>query len=380
MDLFSNWVITHGFDLGRIQDIATAVRSGSLNSRPTLLLVPVHDAAPVPPRSLAQKECLETLVLPAFEAALSETDLSIRLSRDIEYASLSGVDAELPYTVDRGVDQPVLIALNWTGSPDDVICLSHEVAHALQILLSNHEQMPPVAREVCAFLGELVVIAHAYQLAPDMFPALCAVWHRENDTYLGSDLDALLAALADPLATYNYRLNYPIARLAAVELFNKGDGEWLRQLFASGSDAMRHLPIVDLAKRGGDVENYLPPLPEAELEQPAIDAYRSLGAMALIDLDYWEGKPQTRIDDYYTGLLRHMQDRTAFVAVNDQRQPVGYATWSRTGPDAGRTLTRFAAPFGNHRTLQRALDRHLGRESAELIFGDHGASREQVHD
>ena len=195
--------------------------------------------------------------------------------------------------------------------------------------------MPPLAREVCAFLGELLVIAHARTAAPDLYPSLCDIWHRENDAYLGSDIDLLAAALVDPQAQYHYRQNYPVARLAAVELFNRGSGEWLRRFFASGRDGLRHVPVEELANRAGDIANYLPAMPRPEPQTPAINAYRSLGAMALIDIDYWEGQSETRIEDYYADLLRHLQDQTTFVALNEQRKPIGYATWSKAAQGDG---------------------------------------------
>ncbi|PTN04146.1 hypothetical protein C8N32_101345 [Rhodovulum imhoffii] len=238
--------------------------------------------------------------------------------------------------------------------------------------------MPPLAREVCAFLGELVVIMHARTAAPELYPALCDVWHRENDAYLGLDMDLLAAALADPQAQYHYRQNYPAARLAAVELFNRGYGECLRQFFASGRDGMRHVPIEELANRAGDVANYLPAMPQPEPETPAIDAYRSLGAMALIDIDYWEGLSETRIEDYYADLLRHLHGNTAFLALNDQRKPIGYATWLKAAQEDEYTLTRQAAPFGDHRALQSALERHLGKTAGVTARHARSATQEQV--
>ena len=333
---------------------------------------------PASPCYLAQWECLETLVVPAFESRFSERDLFAKLSKRVVFTDLSLRDNAPPHTIDRGPDKPVLIALNWTESPEDVICLAHEVSHALQIILSDHERMPPVAREACAFLGELIMIEYARETDLDLFPALCNVWRRENDAYLGSDIDTMMAALADPRALYHYRLNYPVARLAAVELFNLGGGDWVRELFAAGREGMRLLPIENMANRAGELPNYFPPLPETDQEQPAINAYQSLGAMALIDIDYWEGESQTRIEEYYSGLLRHLQDRTAFIALDEQRKPIGYATWSRSPQDDGITLTRQAAPFGDHLTLQRALERHWDQRPGVLSRQGHSARREPV--
>jgi hypothetical protein len=373
-DLFTDFLSLHELERTLLLDILAAWRAGSVGGSPAQMIV----SRQIAPDRLTQNECLTHLVLPALEAALEQPDLWNTIGTETEFSTLAPECDGLPHTVDRGPDQPVLIALNWEGSPDDVICLAHEVAHAVQIILSDHKQMPPLAREVCAFLGELLVIAHARTAAPDLYPALCDVWHRENEAYLGSDLDLLSAALADPQAQYHYRQNYPVARLAAVELFNRGSGEWLRQFFASGRDGMRHIPIEKLANRAGDIANYLPAMPHSEPQTPAIDAYRSLGAMALIDIDYWEGQSEARIEDYYADLLRHLEDQTAFVALNEQRKPIGYATWSKDAQGDGCTLTRQAAPFGDHITLQRALERHLGGKAGMTARHNRSARREQV--
>lgn len=376
--LFSSYLNLHGLDRTAALDILAAWRAGSVSGIPAQLLASAPDQAQVSPSRLTQEECLTQLVVPAFEAAFKQPDIWSRICAEIEFSTLAPQGDGIPYTMDRGPDQPVLIALSWEGSSDDVVILAHEVAHALQIIFSDHRQMPPLAREVCAFLGELVVIAHARTAAPNLYPALCDVWQRENEAYLGSDLDMLEAILADPQAHYHYRQNYPVARLAAIELFNRGAGEWLGRFFASGRDGMSHVPIQDLANRAGDVANYLPPMPHPALEMPAIDAYRGLGAMALIDIDCWEVQSRVSIEDYYSDLLLHLQDQTAFVALNDQRKPIGYATWSRSGQGDEYILTRQAAPFGDHLALQRALERHLGRTAGVAARHNLSARQEQV--
>lgn len=378
MVMFREWLGLHDLDEEQLQDVIAAWRSGALTGDPPSIVELPEQGVEGTQREWTKAECFGALVRPALEEALDlQSEYNMLLKR-IEFIDVQPYDVVPPHTVDNGPEAPVLIAMKWQGTPNDMICLAHEVAHALQILLSGHDQMPPVAREVCAFLGEVLVIDHARHAAPDLHAALCDVWRAENDSYFGSDVDGLEAALADPQATYHYRQNYPIARLAAVEMFKRGKGAWLRDLFASGSQGMRHVPVAVMANRAGEIVNYLPPLPEHELERPATDAYRSLGAMALLDIDYWQGEPEKCIEDYYSGLLRHLQDRTAFVALNEQRKPIGYATWCKASQGDSVTLTRQAAPFGDHLTVQRALQRHLGREAGVSARHDRSARQEQL--
>lgn len=126
------------------------------------------------------------------------------------------------------------------------------------------------------------------------------------------------------------------------------------------------------------MENYLPPAPEPNTDQPAVNAYRSLGMMALLDIDYWEGASEDRIEDYYGHLLRNMQEQTAMVALDDEKRPVGYATWNAP-EDAGVPvqITRQSAPFGDHLTLHQKLQKRLeGRKAVSLH--KRSARREQT--
>ena len=266
-----------------------------------------------------------------------------------------------PYTADLGKGQAPRVEMAWHGTFDDVICLAHEAAHALQILLSKHETMPPVARETCAFLGELAVIDHARMQLPDLFGALCDVWRKENEAYLGRDLTALSAAIADPSTPYHYRQNYPIARLAAVELFRRDPGAWARGLFSAGAEAMRHLPIEAMAERAADVTNPLPPLPEPDAENPAADAYRSLGAVVMIDLVESGPRAQMPMGAYYDAILESMRARQVFVALDDARRPAGYATWTvAAGSDDGIQFDHLVAPYGDCESLRMSARQHAG--------------------
>lgn len=374
----SDWKRAHSLSTSSIADIIAANGAGSLTHGPSFR----EDAEPysgdqhvVLKGDLGYN--LQAYVVPAFSNLFGSLDEVTELVAQIEFAGLSRGE-ELPHTEDLGRGRPPVITMEWTGSADDLICLAHEVAHALQIMMSNHELMPPVVREACAFLGELALIAYCHEHAPSLKDALSDVWHAENERYLGSDLDALAEALNDPGTPYQYRLNYPLARLAAIQLHRRGAGDWCRDLFSSGRLGMQHLPIERMANMAGDLANYLPPMTAPDISQPTIDAYRSLGVMALLDIDYWQGESEKRIDDYYNGLLEHLRNRTAFIALSDDRKPVAYATWTKPAGANAVTITRQAAPFGDHLLLQQALEAHLGHAEGVTARHVRSARQEQV--
>ena len=371
--MIAEWLRLHKLSLDTVSDCIGCIESGhlqlDLDGRPT----DQGDKAKSVPESLDL--ALSTVIIPSFSAAFCmESSAFAALVQSICWNDVSA--SELPHMIDHGAGQPPEIRMSWQGSISDLMCLAHEVAHSVQLQLSAGSFMPPVARETCAFLGELALIDWAKRSQTDLAAKLLRVWREENQRYFGDDCDLLRAALAEPECTYFYRMNYPLARAAAVVMWRAGAD--LQRLFKSGADAMRLLPVAEIAAVAGLTQNYLPPLPQPDTAQAAIDAYRALGAMAVLDIDFWKGESERSIEDYYATLLHHLQNRTAFITLDEVRRPVGYATWRKADGDNTVTLTRQAAPFGDHLLLQKALERHLGQESDVLAQHPRSARQEQM--
>lgn len=371
--LISDWLRFHGLSFDAVFDCIGSIESGHL--RLDLDLRPEDEGVAAKSASKTLDCALRTVIIPSFSAALCmEGGAVATLVQSIGWNDVSA--DELPHTIGHGVGQPPEIRMSWQGSISDLMCLAHEVAHAVQLQLSAGSFMPPVARETCAFLGELALIDWARRTQTDLAAELLLVWREENQRYFGGDCALLRAALGDAKSAYTYRMNYPLARAAAVMMWRAGAD--LQRLFKAGSEAMNLLPLAKIADVAGLSQNYLPPLPLPDTDQPAIDAYRALGAMALLDIDFWKGESERRIEDYYATLLHHLQNRTAFIALDEVRRPVGYATWRKAAGDNTVTLTRQAAPFGDHLLLQKALERHLGQESDVQTQHPRSARQEQV--
>ena len=356
MQSIGDWLDIHGLDLRVVQDVIASHRSGQVHDAPDTHAIGLSQSVRKHGSAGARSEALSDIVIPALATFLGEGADVRGLLHRVEFAEPAGTEnVSPPYTADLGKGQAPRVEMAWHGTFDNVICLAHEAAHALQILLSSHETMPPVARETCAFLGELAVIEHARNRRPDLFGALCDVWRKENEAYLGRDLTALSAAIADPSTPYHYRQNYPIARLAAVELFRRDPGAWARGLFSAGAEAMRHLPIEAMAERAADVTNPLPPLPEPDAENPVIDAYRSLGAIVMLDLVEAGPSAQMPMGSYYSAILERMRERQVFVALDEARRPAGYATWTvAAGSDNGIQFDHLVAPYGDCESLRES--------------------------
>ena len=145
----------------------------------------------------------------------------------------------IPFTLDRGADMPPLVSLHWRATPADPLALAHEYGHAAQIAATHATgsgPMPPLAREVCAFLAELALLDQMSGWR-DTRQALHAAHMADDTIYLGRDATALRAALEDPVRPYDHRWNYPPARILAGRLFTGSDRQRLAALYAAGGRA-----------------------------------------------------------------------------------------------------------------------------------------------
>ena len=110
-----------------------------------------------------------------------------------------------PHTVDRGASELPAIVVPWrTGCAAEALSLAHELAHAVQIVATHaktpNAAMPPVAREVCAFLGERALLSRCAGEAE--LAALHVAYADDDQTYLVSDAGRLSAALAAAMLTH----------------------------------------------------------------------------------------------------------------------------------------------------------------------------------
>lgn len=354
MDRLRDWLALHDMVVTQACGILSAVRRGSARM-PHCWSKLVHE--PTRPSSIAAGG----LVADAFHGRVSPAlNTALGLCVDLSAVALRAVDDEpafVPHAIDNGPHGAPEIVVRSPRTPADLLCLAHEAAHAAQALLSGGRFMPPLAREACAFLGEIALVEWARANEPALVSGLLAAWAADDAVYCGADLERLAAALDDPDAPYDYRMNYPIARAAAVVLFETAGEGTFRALFAAGEEAMGLLPLAAIPRTSA-----LPPIPERDALVPATDAYRGLGVVALLDLVAENAYAQASIAEAYDGILAHLRTGTLHVGRDDVRRPVGYACWRETAPGPVE-ITRRVAPFDEER-LDRALEARLSARAA----------------
>lgn len=259
MHCVDEWGHLHNLEKPVLREVLSRLRSGALTQLPAVFhsgsMEAFHSGSMEAKADAAaldsQDGCLDTYINPAFDQYfdnLPDLDLPDLTSAfaGIEFRDNLGENA--PHTRDDGPECDPVVVMAWQNRPEDLMCLAHEVAHALQINLSGHAFMPPVAREVCAFLGELLLLDWCRKSNGSLCSHLLDVWREDNKQYLGEDVKSLAEKISEPKAPYHYRMNYPLARIMAVYLFENWTPKQIFDLFTSGSAAMALLPFERLAK------------------------------------------------------------------------------------------------------------------------------------
>lgn len=150
-----------------------------------------------------------------------------------EIRPLAESDFSEPHIIDHGSDKAPTVYLDYHNDSQGLMVLAHELGHALQLVATRRSCsdafMPPIARECCAFLSELALIAYSSQLSGHCL----GYWQTSDRVVWETCADKLAVVLQDDQTSYDYDLNYIPARVAAINLFVGPDPLW--SLFTSPS-------------------------------------------------------------------------------------------------------------------------------------------------
>jgi len=141
-------------------------------------------------------------------------------------------------TLDNGPTAYPTILLAYRGETYDSLVIAHELGHALQIRASSGKFVPPILREICAFLGESALLSYALENDAALHGHLLAAWRAENFDYFGRLKDGLQRALSRSDAPYEYSWNYPLARYFAIQIAERCSEDWIWSLY-KGETSLR---------------------------------------------------------------------------------------------------------------------------------------------
>lgn len=105
-----------------------------------------------------------------------------------------------------------------SGTVRDILTVAHEFGHALQITATQDSEMPPVLREVCAFISEMAFLQKLSHTHAELAAAATSHLHKQSKRFLGKRLTSLSSVLDTPDTEYDYNWNYPPARILALKL------------------------------------------------------------------------------------------------------------------------------------------------------------------
>ncbi|WP_143595964.1 hypothetical protein [Tropicibacter naphthalenivorans] len=265
-----------------------------------------------------------------------------------------------PYTIDRGRDDSAHVVQSFAGSVADVVAVAHEFGHAVQLRAAQGLFIPPILREMAAFISELALLDYLKSIDHACAHAIADAHLRDTAIYMSSDFDALMRAIECGTTEYNYRWNYPPARALASVLFGNVPRDALWRILI-GKVTFPH--CINISQNTGGfetVKKHLPEVPKAKDDCLALGAYRSLGMMPLRGIESWQGASYIPVGECHETFLRRMRERTARVVIGDERKPVGHTAWDidETASKTGR-LPRQSAPLGDHFELQRRARSYL---------------------
>ena len=118
--------------------------------------------------------------------------------------------------------------------PADALNLVHEYFHCVQFYESQCTEIPPMLRELAAFIGELCFLQYSASHIKSKYAPLFIAWRNSNRIYV-LKYAARLALAATSRARYSYEWNYPLARILSVAIVDMFPRERLAAALSSPS-------------------------------------------------------------------------------------------------------------------------------------------------
>lgn len=316
-----DWLALHDLDT----DFASEAARFTQCHLPTPFKFPTQ-RIPVGRNSVCYKphEFVNIVVIPALSNLVGSNDVGNLLkSTEIKIVDQESLP-EGPYIIHKSGHGNSVIFISWESDAEHALLLAHEVSHALQVQLSTESPMPPLAREMCAFLGELAVLDFASTFDDDLFLALYREWDRRmrDDINLGSR--SLLRKIENVKNSYEYSMNYPFARYLAGKTYGRLGPQWTRSLFASGSTAMSYLDMKLLIEPVTELHNYLPQYGQDCEFSAIVTEYRKIGALILLDIEDWRIASRLSIEDYFEKNVAQLKSGELQIQFDSDLRPVGY--------------------------------------------------------
>ncbi len=166
------------------------------------------------------------------------------------------------------------VELAYRERASDLLTVAHEFGHAVHLTANPRTFMPPVNREICAFLAELALLDALQEWDAALHVACVREWTRSNAQYLETCARTLRHALLHPDAVYHYDWNYPIARVLAWQADRQIAAAVTSRMFFNEVSLAGLVCFLGCAKRTSPSCDgaclVLAPVPQPEADSPQI--------------------------------------------------------------------------------------------------------------
>lgn len=155
-------------------------------------------------------------IIPAYHLVLGVPWSQLRQALALSRWTLRDHPAYQSFARWDGRAKEVEVHLRSVDGSVNPLTVAHEFFHVLQALETQSRVVPPVLREVGAFVGELALIGFEAGVPAVHRRQYRQIWKQENQFYVEAAGALLDRALKQPKHPYHYRMNYPLARFIAL--------------------------------------------------------------------------------------------------------------------------------------------------------------------
>jgi len=136
----------------------------------------------------------------------------------------------LAFTLKRDSDRYPYVSCSYQGRVADLIAIGHEFGHAVQIVASDGAFIPPVMRELCAYLGELSLVDHLKDEHPVLHSLVMTARAAQIDRFRRDKvLNRSVIDRSD--GKYDYRWNYLLAHALSTQSYKSLSSDFLWRCF-----------------------------------------------------------------------------------------------------------------------------------------------------
>lgn len=230
------------------------------------------------------------------------------------------VMSDCSYTYYHDKTRTLMVELSYKYRPEDVLTVAHEFGHCVQLTSTKENFIPPLFRETCAFIAELIFLKYLERSYPELHTVLVKSWYSQNSHYLGQSSKMLHAATNISLQPYTYEWNYPIARVFSIIAFNSMGNKKIWELFSNFELILEKIFCFSEFKSHEISLNLLQPI---SVINGGISEYALLGALAFGEAtEKGSHKSRATIKEFYDKYVNDPDKEKTGIKVDCLMRPV----------------------------------------------------------